>query len=324
MSGWIAVPQRQRVNGSVHRERGGGHAAADRVLGLCRDGDERTLLVATRHVEGGRWQLPGGMVEHGERPEAALRRHLRAQLARRPGRLGWSSWRARSTRVALRLDRLSATAPSGIRALGRPGRAGDRGGADNGALVGLLVMRRRRGRRRYVAVAVAVAVALVGRGGERRAEPADDAVWRRQRFAAYALRRIRPAASCWPGSARLSGRRELAPARRRNGFRRVGHRGPVAGADRGDQPAGRLGEALVLSHRYQRDALGPEGVPIDWHGVRVVYRVYVDVPTEPRVTEGAGSTVAAGWFHPTAALALQLTEVARESIAPVSCRDNAA
>jgi ADP-ribose pyrophosphatase YjhB (NUDIX family) len=70
---------------------------------------------------------------------------------------------------------------------------------------------------------------------------------------------------------------------------------------------GRLGEPLSVSHRHQRDALGPEGVPIDWQGVRVVYRVQVDAPTPARVVEGEGSTVAAGWFTAVEALGLPLT-----------------
>ncbi len=41
------------------------------VVGLIRDGEGRVLLV--RHVEG-RWQLPGGAVDPGERPEETLRR----------------------------------------------------------------------------------------------------------------------------------------------------------------------------------------------------------------------------------------------------------
>ena len=41
-------------------------------------------------------------------------------------------------------------------------------------------------------------------------------------------------------------------------------------------------------------ALGPEGVPIDWHVVRVLFRVQVDTPTEPVVTEAAGGSTDGG------------------------------
>jgi ADP-ribose pyrophosphatase YjhB (NUDIX family) len=78
---------------------------------------------------------------------------------------------------------------------------------------------------------------------------------------------------------------------------------------------GRLDGLISVSHRHHHDAVGPEGVPIDWHGVRVVYRVRVDSPTEPEVTEARGSTSAAGWYEPIAAERLPLTEVARDSVA---------
>src|SRR5258707_12936309 len=41
------------------------------VAALIRDGDGRILLV--QHVEG-RWQLPGGAVDPGEQPAAAMQR----------------------------------------------------------------------------------------------------------------------------------------------------------------------------------------------------------------------------------------------------------
>jgi ADP-ribose pyrophosphatase YjhB (NUDIX family) len=46
------------------------------VAALVRDDDGRILLV--RHVEG-RWQLPGGAVDPGERPEDAVRREAREE-----------------------------------------------------------------------------------------------------------------------------------------------------------------------------------------------------------------------------------------------------
>jgi 8-oxo-dGTP pyrophosphatase MutT (NUDIX family) len=46
------------------------------VATLIRDEDGRILLV--RHVEG-RWQLPGGAVDPGERPEEAARREAREE-----------------------------------------------------------------------------------------------------------------------------------------------------------------------------------------------------------------------------------------------------
>jgi 8-oxo-dGTP diphosphatase len=150
---------------------------------------------------------------------------------------------------------------------------------------------------------------------ESRLRPAPGEVWRRQRFAVYAL------------ATDPAGRILLAQIN--TGYPGAGSwHLPGGGTDIGESAddgllrelieetdqRGRIVEPLWLSNRRQPDAMGPEGEPIDWHGVRVVYRVAVDEPTSARVTEGAGSTVAAGWFSRSDALALPLTEVARESI----------
>jgi hypothetical protein len=73
---------------------------------------------------------------------------------------------------------------------------------------------------------------------------------------------------------------------------------------------------LGTSHRHDPAALGPEGVPIDWHVVRVLFRMRVDEPTEPSVTEDAGgSTAEARWFTPAETAGLPLTEVTRTAVA---------
>ena len=78
---------------------------------------------------------------------------------------------------------------------------------------------------------------------------------------------------------------------------------------------GRVTGLIGVSHRYDPAATGPEGVPIDWHVVRVLFRVAVDRPTEAVVTEAAGgSTAAAGWFTPGQAAELRLTEIARTAV----------
>ena len=72
---------------------------------------------------------------------------------------------------------------------------------------------------------------------------------------------------------------------------------------------GRVTDCSGTSHRHDPAALGPEGVPVDWHVVRVLFRVLVDGPTEPVVLEDAGgSTAAAGWFDQVTASDLALTE----------------
>ncbi|MEU8183355.1 NUDIX domain-containing protein [Micromonospora sp. NPDC049047] len=104
---------------------------------------------------------------------------------------------------------------------------------------------------------------------------------------------------------------------------------PGGGTDHGEQPAtgllrelieeggqrGRVGEILGVNNLHNPAALGPEGRPLDWHGVRVVYRVLVDAPTDAVVTESTGgSTARAGWFTREQALDLPLTDIAASAI----------
>jgi 8-oxo-dGTP diphosphatase len=104
---------------------------------------------------------------------------------------------------------------------------------------------------------------------------------------------------------------------------------PGGGTDFGEQPDqalaremveetgqhGRITGLLESSHRHDPAARGPEGVPMDWHVVRVLFRVQVDLPTEPVVTEEqGGSTAEAGWFPADAVASLDLTEVADRAV----------
>ncbi|MCG5442098.1 NUDIX domain-containing protein [Micromonospora sp. NIE79] len=104
---------------------------------------------------------------------------------------------------------------------------------------------------------------------------------------------------------------------------------PGGGTDHGEQPAtgllrelveeggqvGRVVELLGVNNLHNPAAMGPEGRPLDWHGVRVIYRVLVDVPTDAVVTETAGgSTARAGWFTGAEAADLPLSDIAAEAI----------
>ncbi|MFI6783538.1 NUDIX hydrolase [Micromonospora sp. NPDC050276] len=104
---------------------------------------------------------------------------------------------------------------------------------------------------------------------------------------------------------------------------------PGGGTDHGEQPTagllrelgeeggqvGRVVELLGVNNLHNPAALGPEGRPLDWHGVRVIYRVLVDVPTDAVVTESAGgSTARAGWFTRAEAADLPLSDIAAVAI----------
>lgn len=68
---------------------------------------------------------------------------------------------------------------------------------------------------------------------------------------------------------------------------------------------------MLADNLHNPGAVGPEGRPLDWHGVRVIYRVLVDEPTEPVVTEQAGgSTAGAAWFTSSQLGGLEMTDVA--------------
>jgi 8-oxo-dGTP diphosphatase len=77
---------------------------------------------------------------------------------------------------------------------------------------------------------------------------------------------------------------------------------------------GRIESVLDVASLYEMGAMGPEGVPIDFHGVSAIYRVRVNKPTKPRVVDHGGSTADAGWFAPYEALTLALTGTAKAAL----------
>jgi 8-oxo-dGTP diphosphatase len=313
------------------------------AYGLCRDDTGRVLLVrasARSHHEG-RWFLPGGGVHHGEDPADAARREVAeetglrveidgvrdvvTEVERLPdvyrhqdrlifdcrvvgGALRDESDGSTNCAAWVRSDELSTLPlmPHVAQLLGVEGVGGDGGSRGR-------VNRRRgvwteersdEGRRR-----------VVRRVSERPGQHVSGEPRRFQRFAAYGLvtepnGRVLltliadgyPGAGRWhlPGGGTDFGE-AAADGLRREIVEETGQKADITGL-------------LSASHRYRRSALGPEGAPVDWHGVRVVYRATVTEPTPPQVIEADGSTARAIWASAEEAGRLVLTEIAREMI----------
>ncbi|MEV0646855.1 NUDIX domain-containing protein [Phytomonospora sp. NPDC050363] len=91
---------------------------------------------------------------------------------------------------------------------------------------------------------------------------------------------------------------------------------PGGGVDFGEQPReavsrelyeetgqhGEIGDLLDVTSFRTRRAIGPEGYPLDWHGVRAIFRVFVAKPTAARVVEVAGGSTAESKWWPRKAL----------------------
>ena len=153
------------------------------------------------------------------------------------------------------------------------------------------------------------------------AVPGPDGLHRAQRFAAYAVATDRtgrilltriadgyPGAGCW-------------------------HL-PGGGTDFGEQPGvalirelveetgqrGRIVELMGVASHRDAASLGPEGYPIDWHGVRAFYRVEVARSTRPKIYDVGGSTVEARWFGPDELHELSFTEITEEALEAAGLR----
>jgi 8-oxo-dGTP diphosphatase len=292
------------------------------AYGLCRDARGRVLLARNSDASEfpGLWGLPGGGVEQGEHPADTVLREFAeetglvvraasvhsviADVATLPG----SGDLEHTDRIIYDVEpaggslRAEADGTTDLVEWVAPG--------DDRALmpftVRILGTRLLGGR---------------GNGAGPEAEPAVAEEPRRgQRFSAYAvatdpagrvlLTRIAPG---YPGA----GRWHL----------------PGGGTDHGETPEAALARELIeetsqrgritgllgIDNHHDPAAIGPEGVPMDWHVVRVLFRVSVDEPGDPVVTEAAGgSTEAAGWFESDHAGTLPLTKVARLALAELA------
>jgi ADP-ribose pyrophosphatase YjhB (NUDIX family) len=287
------------------------------AYGLCRDAAGRVLLARNSHLSTfpGLWTLPGGGVEQGEHPDDTVVREFAEETGLTVRVTGLRSvtadvYRLPSTDTWEHTDRIIYDVePTGGRL--RNEAEGTTELVDWVDPAGLPLMP-------FTAV-------VLGRAGTPSDVP-DDPIetvartpGRGQRFGAYGLvtdpagrillTRIAPG---YPGA----GRWHL----------------PGGGTDHGELPeealireiveeTGQHGRVIALlgtSHRHVPDEIGPEGVPIDWHVVRVLFRVQVDTPSEPRVVEAAGgSTSEAGWFAADTLRELEMTEFARVAVARI-------
>ncbi|GAA2620864.1 NUDIX domain-containing protein [Paractinoplanes durhamensis] len=285
------------------------------AYGVCRDDSGRVLLArnSPRSEFPGLWTLPGGGVEQGEHPDDAVVREF-----------------SEETGLSVRISGLRGVSADVFRLPGGNLEHTDRIFYDV-AVVGGSLTAEADGTTDLVEWVAPASVPLMPFTAEQTglsadfpdfSEKSDEELARPervQRFGAYA------AATDPAGRILL--------ARIADGYPGAGQWHLAGGGtDHGETPEqglarelteetsqhGRVTGLLGVSHRYDPGAVGPEGVPIDWHVIRVVFRVLVDVPTEPVVTEAAGgSTAEAGWFTRAETERLELTELAREAVAGI-------
>ncbi|HEX7745213.1 MAG TPA: NUDIX domain-containing protein [Micromonosporaceae bacterium] len=293
----------------------------------CTDSAGRVLLVRASPRSGtpGAWSLPGGAVDHGEDPFHTVVRESAAEtgLSVSVGRLRavLADMRALPHRgITIHTDRLIYDVSV------RGGTLCDRIGRPTDLARWLsLEQAQRLPLRPFTAAALGLPAAAVDLLPDEvpdfpsfYAAPGPDGLHRAQRFAAYAvatdpqgrvlLTRVAPGypgAGCWhlPGGGTDYGEQPGA-ALIRELFEETGQRG-------------RLLELLGVASHRDAASLGPEGYPIDWHGVRAFYRVAVDTPVPPTVRDVGGSTSDARWFTRGEVGALpahRLTEVTAEAV----------
>jgi 8-oxo-dGTP diphosphatase len=300
------------------------------AYGVCRDDVGCVLLVRASSGTGtpGVWSLPGGAVAHGEHPldtvvrETAAETGLSVAVSRLVDVL--ADMRALPARgVTIHTDRLiySVTVRGGA-LRDRIGQPTDLARWYPLAGAGGLPLRP------FTAMALALPAQPVDLRPDAppefpsfHAEPGPDGLHRAQRFAAYAVatdpaRRVllTRVAARYPGA----GSWHL----------------PGGGTDFGEQPGiallrelaeetgqhGRLVGLLGVASHRDAASLGPEGYPIDWHGVRAFYRVEVDEPVPPTVHEAGGSTDEARWLTMDDLADLPLTEVTDEALRAAGLR----
>jgi ADP-ribose pyrophosphatase YjhB (NUDIX family) len=270
------------------------------AYGLCLDDEGRVLLART---DDGRWAVPGAVVGHGEDPRQTVVSAFATQAGAKV-----SVDAARDVVTEIRAagelrqeEQLIFEAHADDPVAGDAARWASPQDLDTLPLTPL-------------------SAKLLGRADEVSDKDlwtvaAPDVMVARQRFAAYALATDPkgnvllaqisdgyPSAGKWhlPGGGTNEGETAV------NGMLRE--------LTEETGQTGKVESVLDVVNIYDRQAMGPEGRPIDFHGVSAIYRVRVDKPTKPKVIDPGGSTIEAGWFAPHEALALALTDTARSAL----------
>jgi ADP-ribose pyrophosphatase YjhB (NUDIX family) len=291
---------------------------------VCTDDDGRVVLVraSTRSGTPGTWSLPGGAVDHGENPYDTVVRETAAETGLSVAVSGLrdviADLRSLPNRgVTIHTDRLiyEVTIRGGALRdrVGQPTDLARAVTLDEAAELPL---------RPFTAGALGLPPAPVDLRPDEAPEfpsfhavEGPDGLHRAQRFAAYAVATDRR------GRVLLT---LVAP-----GYPGAGNwHLPGGGTDFGEQPGaallreleeetgqrGRLAELLGVASHRDAASLGPEGYPIDWHGVRAFYRVEVARASAPKVVDAGGSTCEARWFGVDDLTELPLTEVTEEAL----------
>lgn len=287
------------------------------AYGLCRDETGRVLLVRSSPNDlypAGTWSLPGGGIEQAEHPQDTVRREYAEETGLQVDIAGLRDVSSDLAYLAdrewvLHTDRVIydvvvtggqlVSEPDGTSDLARWWHPSD--------VDGLPLLP-------YVAAMLGLAVPVPEVPPSMAAAPRE--LVQVQRFSAYAvvtdpagrvlLTRIAPG---YPGA----GQWHL----------------PGGGTDFGEQPAAavvrevgeetgqlvEVHELLDVQHTYNPAARGPEGRPLRWHTIRVVYLASVARPEVPAVAEVAGSTAEAGWFTAAELATCDLNRFARSMLA---------
>jgi ADP-ribose pyrophosphatase YjhB (NUDIX family) len=292
---------------------------------ICRNEDDEVLLVRASDSAGtpGVWSLPGGAVDHGENPTDTVVRETAAETGLSVAVAGlhdvYADMRSLPHRgVTIHTDRVFyRTRLRGGSLVSRVGQSTDL------ARWVALDEARRLPVRQFTSIALELPPAVADLRPDETPEfpsfhavPGPDGLHRAQRFAAYGL------------VTDVAGRVLL--TRIADGYPGAGQwHLPGGGTDFGEQPGaalirelaeetgqhGRLIALLGVASHRDPASLGPEGYPIDWHGVRAFYRVAVEAAEDPTVRDAGGSTAEARWFSRAEVDDLAVTEVTAEAFA---------